>query len=139
MNNHNGPVRERVVDLRKNNPEMTLIAIGNSVGVSRERVRQILIESNLPTRSTGSIPLPMPSCKRCGNPVPYKKRVYCDISCQFPTGRTTYNCHGCGTEITVMTSVYEARLKRAKYLHCSRKCRDGSRKGTPMIHYQNSN
>ena len=40
---------EKVIELRTSNPNLTLKEISISVGVSRERVRQILEKNNLPT------------------------------------------------------------------------------------------
>ena len=37
-----GPAFEHAVQLRSNHPDMTLEAIGNIVGVSKERIRQLL-------------------------------------------------------------------------------------------------
>jgi len=45
-------VRDKVISLRIENPDYTLQAIGDVVGVTRERVRQILKGAGLPTVST---------------------------------------------------------------------------------------
>ena len=124
--------RTRVVELRTHHPHMTLIEIGDEVGVTRERVRQILVSENLETRSTARIPIPMPPCKRCGTPVPYRKRIFCSAICQRPTGRTIVNCNYCGKEISLMTSTYKTRHARAAHIHCSRTCRDNTRRGHPI-------
>ena len=52
--------RERIINYRKNHPYMTLEAIGINVGVTKERVRQILHSENLETRSVPRNPDPMP-------------------------------------------------------------------------------
>jgi len=85
--------RIRVVELRTHHPHMTLREIGEELGITRERVRQILTSENLETRSTARIPIPMPPCRRCGNFVPYRKRIFCSSICQHPTGRTIVMCH----------------------------------------------
>ena len=41
----------KVIQLRKDNPSFTLELIANIVGLTRERVRQILQTSDMPTRS----------------------------------------------------------------------------------------
>ena len=127
--------RIRVVELRTHHPHMTLREIGEELGITRERVRQILTSEKLETRSTARIPIPMPSCKRCGNPVPYRKRLFCSRICQRPTGRTIVMCHSCGKEISLMTSIYKTRHARAAHIHCSRTCRDNSRRGQSMKGY----
>lgn len=121
--------RDRVIEFRQKHPNMTLSEIGIEIGISKQRVSQILASEKLETRSLQNIPLPMPLCKRCGTPVPYRKRIYCSPQCQRPTGRTTTNCYRCNKEITLMTSVYKSRQERASRVHCSRKCRDETRRG----------
>ena len=128
--------RERIIDYRKNHPYMTLEAIGTNVGVTKERVRQILHSENLETRSVPRIPDPMPGCRACGKPVNYRRRIFCSSECQFPLGKTHTNCHHCNTEITLMTSVYNSRMRRAKFIHFSRPCRDNTRRGTPLKAYK---
>ena len=122
--------RDGVKSLRIANPDMTLREIGEELGITRERVRQILTSEHLETRSTARIPTPMPPCKRCGNPVLYRKRLFCSRICQRPTGRTIVMCHSCGKEISLMTSIYKTRHARAAHIHCSRTCRDNSRRGS---------
>ena len=129
------PSRMHVVELRKNNPSMTLMEIGTIAGVTRERVRQILKSENLETRSTGRIPSPMPPCKQCGTPVSNRRRTYCSPECQRPYGRTTTHCYYCQKEIVLMTSEYKGRVQRFNHLHCSRACRDADRRGKTNIRY----
>jgi hypothetical protein len=128
--------RDRVISLRKSNPDMTLIEIGNEIGITKERVRQILASEHLETRSTNRIPAPMPLCKQCGMPVPYRKRIFCSAICHRPASRVTVNCHYCGKEMSLMASVYKSRSDSSKYIHCSRTCRDNSRRGQPMKRYE---
>lgn len=127
--------RDDIVRLRTTYPEMTLSDIGGELGLSRERVRQILVQENLETRSTGRIPIPMPTCKMCNNLVPTRKHTYCSPKCQRPNGRTTTRCYGCNKEITLMTSQYKARTQKALHVHCSRACRDESRRGKTNLRY----
>jgi len=130
--------RDIVIYLREQNPEMTLQEIGLHVGISKQRVGQILVSENLETRSTGKIPIPMPNCKHCGTPLPTRQRTYCTSKCQYPNGRTITRCHYCNKEINFMTAVYKARNSRAKYVHCSQKCRDASRRGQTNERYKHN-
>ena len=123
--------RDRVIEFRQKHPNMTLSEIGIEIGISKQRVSQILASEKLETRSLQNIPLPMPLCKRCGTPVPYRKRIYCSPICQRPTGRTIITCNYCGKEVSMMTSVYKTRMISTKYIHCSRICRDNHRRGQP--------
>ena len=127
--------REEAIQLRKAYPDMTLAAIGETIGVSRERVRQILSSENLETRSVGRIPVPMPLCRTCNNPVPIRKRIYCSPECQRPHGKTSTNCHFCNKEIILMTSQYNARTSRNVHIHCSRECRSADRRGKTNLRY----
>ena len=45
-----GENRIKVASLRNNHPEWTLQQIADEVGISRERVRQLLIKLGLPTK-----------------------------------------------------------------------------------------
>ena len=141
FHNHDVPAwanssREVVKYLRNNHPEITLQEIGSHVGISRERVRQILSSANLETRSRGRT-LPMPDCRHCGTPLPNRRRRYCGPKCQYPNGKTTTYCHYCNKEIILMTSVYISRQSRSKHIHCSRDCRNNSRRGQTNERYNN--
>jgi len=129
--------REVVKYLRNNHPEITLQEIGSHVGISRERVRQLLSSEKLETRSSGRQPVPMPNCQYCGTSLPHRRRRYCGPKCQYPNGKVTTYCHYCNKEIILMTSVYNSRQFRSKYIHCSRYCRDNSRRGQTNERYNN--
>ena len=45
-----GENRLKVASLRNNHPEWTLQQIADEVGISRERVRQLLVKLGLPTK-----------------------------------------------------------------------------------------
>jgi len=46
-----GPNRERVPNLRKAHSDWTLARIATEIGITKERVRQILVKLGLPTRA----------------------------------------------------------------------------------------
>ena len=60
---------ESVVLLRQENPEATSAWIAREVGLTRERVRQILKRAVLPTRAPFRT---HPSCQNCGKTLPYR-------------------------------------------------------------------
>ena len=130
-----GENRDIVTYLRRTSPDMTLQEIGSHVGISRQRVQQILISEKLETRSSGRQPRPMPGCLYCGTLLPNRQRRYCNFKCQYPNGRRTAYCYYCNKEMSLMTSVYISRTKRAKYIHCSRDCRDNDRRGQTNERY----
>lgn len=119
--------RLAVIELRKNFPELTLREIGEEVDLTRERVRQILTDANLNTKSLARISSQLTLCATC-NKILHNKRKFCNKKCQFPNGQTTFQCATCGTSKIVMTSVYKARMQRNSTIHCSRTCRDHSRR-----------
>ena len=143
---------QATINYRNHYPDMTLEEIGINVGLTKQRVSQILTKANVETRSLKKIPAPFPNCQTCGKPVSHlqqidaltshqkasvRRRLFCSTACQFPQGKTSTNCHYCNKELIFMTSVYNTRLRRSRFIHCSRACRDSSRRGTPMIVYKN--
>lgn len=139
---HAASNRERIRELRQLYPKMTLLAIGNELGISKERVRQILVEENLPTVSVGQSTTKakeIQPCIECGNlnkEFNYKHSTYCSQECvnkvrnryweQFhkdnPNRRTTFQCSYCGKDKTIRTTLYKQQLDRFKNLYCSHSC-----------------
>ena len=48
---HSLSKKDQIIRLREENPDLTLVQIGDEVGVSRERVRQVLSENGLQTKA----------------------------------------------------------------------------------------
>jgi len=120
--------RLEVIALRKKFSELTLREIGEKVGLTRERIRQILIDANLNTKSLARMSTLLPLCATCNKTLPNKRLKFCSQTCQYPNGRTTFQCATCGIYQTVMTSIYKARIRRNSKIHCSRTCRDQARR-----------
>ena len=118
--------RLEIIHLRENFPELTLREIGEKVNLTRERVRQILIDANLNTKSLARMTTPL--CATCNKTLHNRRLKFCSQECQYPNGQTTFQCATCGTSQTVMTSVYKARMQRNSTIHCSRTCRDHARR-----------
>jgi len=120
------PNRTLVAQLRKDNPDMTLKTIGEKVGLSRERIRQILASENLSTRSVTEVQRrafkPFPRCETCNLPTKAHNRKYCSNACRFPSAWTTFACYRCGKENTIETSQYKKRAKYYNHMHCSKSC-----------------
>jgi len=122
--------RLEIINLRKNFPELTLREIGEKVDLTRERVRQILINANLNTKSLARMSTSSPLCATCNKTLDNRRLKFCSQECQYPNGQTTFQCATCGISQTVMTSVYKARIQRNSKIHCSRTCRDQARRKT---------
>ena len=118
--------RVMIVQLRKEHPNMTLQEMGEQIGISRERVRQILVSENLSTRSIKEVERrtfkPLPRCESCNLPTKAHNRKYCSSGCRFPGGWTTFACYRCGKENTIETSQYKKRAKYYNHMHCSKSC-----------------
>jgi len=116
---------QQTIEYRKSFPEMSLQEIGDAVGYTRERIRQILSKENLATRASGRGPnRPQDLCLRCNQPVPRRRMLYCSAECRNPNGKTTFNCSYCNQSVTVMTSDYKSRSSRSSNIYCNRTCRD---------------
>lgn len=74
-------VRDEVMKLVK--PEMTMAEIARRVGVSRERVRQIIRQSDKKFRSRAQIKLGEKTCLACGKKfrLRNRKQKYCSLAC----------------------------------------------------------
>ena len=131
----NRGTRLEIIEYRTKYPEMTLLEIGNIVGVSRERVRQILSSEQLQTKSLKRQPPIIPDCKTCGNKVPTAKRIYCSEECRRPV-KQILKCDYCKKEMIFAPSLYNAR-NRAIKVHCSRECYFLNRTGKTQKGYRN--
>ena len=74
-------VRKEVLKLIK--PDMTMAEIARKVGVSRERVRQIIRQNNKVFRSRAEIRLGERACLNCGKKFKMRnrKQKYCSLEC----------------------------------------------------------
>jgi predicted transcriptional regulator len=74
-------VRKEVLKLLK--PEMTMAEIARRVGVSRERVRQIIRQSDKLFRSRSQIKLGERTCLSCDKKFKLRnrKQKYCSLAC----------------------------------------------------------
>jgi len=110
--------KQSVFTLREENPEWTLDAIGKTVGVTRERVRQILKKKGLPTKARKTPKL----CVVCSMRVE-SSRKFCSPECRKKSSSITFKCSFCNVDVTWARSVYNAQKRRGyKNIHCSREC-----------------
>jgi hypothetical protein len=110
--------KQSVFTLREEHPDWTLDAIGKEVGVTRERVRQILKKKGMPTKST-RIPK---VCSVCGIRVE-TSRKFCSSECRKKNSSITFKCSFCNVDVTWAKSVFNAQKRRGyKNIHCSREC-----------------
>lgn len=125
---------ERIADLRRKNPCLTLQAIADRCGITRQAVNQHLIKEGLPTKGLGSRHCHY--CKRFLRIGEYKllqprKNVsfkhYCCFSCWdiIKQGKTIMlSCDVCGVLFHRSEKQVIQRLgkKNGQHIFCSKKC-----------------
>lgn len=109
---------QRVIDYRQANPCSTGTQIGQALGISRERARQIVVKNGL---WHGHIKK-QHECRNCGKPV-YHKRMFCNRKCQYEYLHVQIVCDNCGTIFRRLASDILYRLGE-QHLFCSKKCRN---------------
>lgn len=126
-------VRNKVCQLRADNPNMTLVGIGTLVGVSRERVRQLLKAEELPTRGI-RIKKWVYTCIKCGKSGDGIPKTGLCKACLYP--KVIVNCDYCGKEkiggynLRKHLSNFNNKLKykyTGKY-YCNRTCMTNKRR-----------
>jgi len=132
------------IQLRIDNPDMTLLAIGNIVGITKERVRQILKKAGMETRSTKEAYNRQPPhlkfskqpCPTCNKPVPYRQinsKTYNSyhpkyhIECRPSQLFMDLVCPYCDKSFQLGMYYYNRKLKclqngSQKAIYCSRQC-----------------
>ncbi|MFQ5787241.1 MAG: sigma factor-like helix-turn-helix DNA-binding protein [Thermodesulfobacteriota bacterium] len=105
-------VTDRVIELRLNNEEWPLSRIGKEVGRSRERVRQILKQQQLPTKAHI---LSNNLCPLCNHKKLDKHQEFCS-RCNWLRIRDYVYCSYCGHKF--MRKISE--IKRNANQFCSR-------------------
>ena len=133
-------IREEIIWLRSTHPDWTLEQIGNEVGRTRERVRQVLLSENMEARSAKAAYARQPihlkkgkPCKRCGTPVPYVAykqgghyNIFCSKACAAQQ-HVELTCGYCEKVYELTTSQARSRNKRVttgryKATYCSHSC-----------------
>lgn len=117
-----------VAFFRLKHPEWTLQTIGAEVGVTRERVRQILNRLGLSTTFEGyHVGHP---CPGCGVHVSTREPLYCSKQCRYASLRLLLTCDQCGKQFMRRAKVASRHLIEShsnyKGLHsfCSNLCKN---------------
>ena len=110
-------VEPKVLEILAENPTLPYSTIGDAVGVTRERVRQIAQRNGYPPRSGI---LRQKLCPVCGETF-YTRNLYCSSNCRYKARRKriVVNCYQCGKPIE--RTLGNMRSKSGKYF-CNRVC-----------------
>jgi hypothetical protein len=114
--------KEQVFEIRQQYPTTSATEIARQIGVTRERVRQILNELDLPT----SFELPPRYCPDCGAPI-LSKQIRCG-QCYARAHHITLRCVHCGKVFLRLRGQVAREIRRRKHApqraFCSRECFD---------------
>ena len=110
--------KDLVVYLRELSPCMTLAQIGDKVGLTRERVRQLLKVSGLSTAAYRPPP-PMVECLNCGKPTIHK--MFCSSHCRWDYAHPLVECSECHHLFRRAKSQLSIK-KPGEKLFCSQYC-----------------
>ena len=124
--------RSAIMQLRLDNPTMTLEEIGQQVGLTRERIRQILRNNNVPTRATSKFP--QRKCANCQKPMTTDQgyvihvrassptKSYCNTQCREAKLYDYYPCDYCGKLVWKRKKEYKHLKTLSQTFHCSHSC-----------------
>lgn len=116
--------KDSIRELRNTNPNMQAIVIARQLGVSRERVRQLLVKLNLPTKFQQHF-----QCSKCGKKLrcnsrkPSKLCWVCYIEDYHKHHTTKLVCPHCNKQFTRKNSYIERESRLGQKLYCSYSCR----------------
>ena len=114
--------RANILRMRRSNPCVTLQVIGDEFGVTRERVRQILLEEGKPTVAYRQTYL----CTQCGKDVGVVPKLFCSPKCRHEYGHIKIACTYCGQlkEYNVKQLVWYIKHGRhgTDFFFCSKRC-----------------
>ncbi len=115
--------RDKVVALREAHPNMRAIEMAKTLGVTRERVRQILFRAGLPTQTLRN-PRPMPTCGKCGLKIARVNKSGLCIRCKVTAVPTQqFSCAYCGAPIYERLCPGHKNIILAKKVHfCDKRC-----------------
>jgi len=118
--------KDKLAKMRWTNPCATLQDMGDHFGVTRERIRQVLNELELPTKHYAE--KTMMGCLKCGTPFPEKEgKEFCSRECQSVYNTILITCSQCGKLMkrkACQTLLTESRIKLGYKgnFFCSKRC-----------------
>lgn len=123
MPTHHSPHLSTLVALLDSNPNRTLQSLGDALGLTRERVRQLINQHNLRRVSPRAISQTI-KCQDC----PKTIKAYDLPKSRKDLPYVCRSCHKARNQITVVCENCNKHFKRARYYQrsklawCSRRC-----------------
>lgn len=118
--------RKSIILLRVEHPEWVLREIGEAVGVTRERVRQILNQHNLPTKAYRRFKYGFDECPRCGGTKRVKGETCKPCRQEIRPPWVTLTCIVCGNDFERIGAEHRAAIKNypshGEKVFCGREC-----------------
>ena len=128
MSDENLQKRLAIVQIKLDNPDITLQALGDKFNLTRERIRQVLISEGFITHRKPKTQ----DCKYCSKSfivIEHQKNklsiAYCSQRCKEDAHRVYLNCATCEKQYFLGSSEYRGRKRYKEHgnNYCSVKCR----------------
>ncbi len=121
--------RTKVVELRVNNPCWSATHIAGVVGLSRERIRQILRGNGLPTAAVGygKKTIVEMECNYCHKKFQgHSYALFCSRECRYDYHRVNLVCEVCGVVFSRRYASIRSRYCEGRdttdHIFCSKRC-----------------
>lgn len=109
----------KVIALKIYNPEIKATEIAELVGLTRERVRQILNKYGMPTK-VSKMHRP---CAHCGHDVNHYVNLFCSAECRYLNFNIELECEVCKEKFYRSRTRHEINLRRGyQHIYCSKQC-----------------
>jgi len=112
--------RAQILTMVSKNSSLRPAEIAREIGLSRERVRQIMLTLGLTTRQPR---VPKKLCPTCSAPIYTNNKKHCSRPCQIASKYITLVCDQCDTKFRRRKVSYARSLMREyKHTWCSKEC-----------------
>jgi len=111
--------REQIIQFREENPRITASTMATMIGVSKARIRAILVEEGLPTKVTK---LPV-FCYQCNIKERQEASNFCSPECRENYYYIQVACLECETEKRVAKALYYRNVENGQRQFCGHQCR----------------
>lgn len=112
--------RAQILTMVSKNSSLRPVEIARELGISRERVRQIMMKLGLTTRQPR---MPKKLCPTCSAPIYRQNKMHCSRQCQVDSKYITLVCNECDSTFQRRKVVYARNITRGyRHTWCSKEC-----------------